>query len=69
MNRLREIRESRGIPRYLLARKARVSSATLALIELYDLLPSRKVLEKIARVLEVPVEAILGEEVDTNAVS
>ncbi len=69
MNRLREIREARGLPRYVLARKARVSTSTLNLIEIYDLLPNRKVLERIARVLEVPVEAILGEEVDTNAVS
>ncbi len=66
-SKLQQIREAQGLPRYLLARKARVSTATIVLIEDHGLYPGMGTMMKLARTLGVPVEEILPEGGEPHA--
>jgi len=58
---LREAREAKGLTRERLAWEAKTSTSTVARMELRGHLPSAMTVARIARVLDVPMEQILGE--------
>jgi transcriptional regulator with XRE-family HTH domain len=62
MTRLELIRKQRGIPYYVLARRANASVSTILLWEKHGLVPKRRdVIERIARVLGVEPEDLLED--------
>lgn len=66
MNRLRDLRLSKGITQGEIVAKARVSAATLVLIEKYGYCPTASVREKIAAVLAIPVADIWPDQGTTD---
>jgi transcriptional regulator with XRE-family HTH domain len=70
MTRLERIRRERGIPYYVLARRANSSVSTILLWEKHGLVPKRRdVIERIARVLGVEPEELLENAENAKEVS
>ena len=62
MTRLESLRKQRGMPYYVLARRANASVSTILLWEKHGLVPKRRdVIERIARVLGVEPEDLLED--------
>jgi transcriptional regulator with XRE-family HTH domain len=67
MTRLELIRKQRGIPYYVLARRANASVSTILLWEKHGLVPKRRdVIERIARVLGVEPEELLEDSEEVS---
>jgi transcriptional regulator with XRE-family HTH domain len=67
MTRLERIRKQRGIPYYVLARRANASVSTILLWEKHGLVPKRRdVIERIARVLGVEPEELLEDSEEVS---
>jgi transcriptional regulator with XRE-family HTH domain len=67
MTRLERIRKQRGIPYYVLARRANSSVSTILLWEKHGLVPKRRdVIERIARVLGVEPEELLEDSEEVS---
>jgi transcriptional regulator with XRE-family HTH domain len=67
MTRLELIRKQRGIPYYVLARRANASVSTILLWEKHGLVPKRRdVIERIARVLGVEPEDLLEDSEEVS---
>jgi transcriptional regulator with XRE-family HTH domain len=67
MTRLERIRKQRGIPYYVLARRANASVSTILLWEKHGLVPKRRdVIERIARVLGVEPEDLLEDSEEVS---
>jgi transcriptional regulator with XRE-family HTH domain len=67
MTRLERIRRERGIPYYVLARRANASVSTILLWEKHGLVPKRRdVIERIARVLGVEPDALLEDSEEVS---
>jgi transcriptional regulator with XRE-family HTH domain len=67
MTRLERIRRERGIPYYVLARRANASVSTILLWEKHGLVPKRRdVIERIARVLGVEPEDLLEDSEEVS---
>jgi transcriptional regulator with XRE-family HTH domain len=67
MTRLERIRRERGIPYYVLARRANASVSTILLWEKHGLVPKRRdVIERIARVLGVEPEELLEDSEEVS---
>ena len=60
-SRLRELRLACGLPISVLARRAKVSPQTICNAERWHLPLPRQSAERIAEVLQVPLEELLGE--------
>jgi transcriptional regulator with XRE-family HTH domain len=60
-NKLREIRQAQGVPFLGLAVRARVSTATLSMIERFDYIPRGELQRRLADVLGVPIDTIWPE--------
>jgi transcriptional regulator with XRE-family HTH domain len=67
MTRLERIRRERGMPYYVLARRANSSVSTILLWEKHGLVPKRRdVIERIARVLGVEPEDLLEDSEEVS---
>jgi transcriptional regulator with XRE-family HTH domain len=67
MTRLESLRKQRGIPYYVLARRANASVSTILLWEKHGLVPKRRdVIERIARVLGVEPEDLLEDSEEVS---
>ena len=67
MTRLEQLRKQRGIPYYVLARRANASVSTILLWEKHGLVPKRRdVIERIARVLGVEPEDLLEDSEEVS---
>jgi len=67
MTRLEQLRKQRGIPYYVLARRANASVSTILLWERHGLVPKRRdVIERIARVLGVEPDALLEDSEEVS---
>jgi transcriptional regulator with XRE-family HTH domain len=67
MTRLELIRKQRGMPYYVLARRANASVSTILLWEKHGLVPKRRdVIERIARVLGVEPEDLLEDSEEVS---
>jgi transcriptional regulator with XRE-family HTH domain len=67
MTRLESLRKQRGIPYYVLARRANSSVSTILLWEKHGLVPKRRdVIERIARVLGVEPDALLEDSEEVS---
>jgi transcriptional regulator with XRE-family HTH domain len=67
MTRLESLRKQRGMPYYVLARRANASVSTILLWEKHGLVPKRRdVIERIARVLGVEPEDLLEDSEEVS---
>lgn len=57
---LREIREAQGLTQKALAERADVAQATISHLEVGKYTPSVSTLQKVARVLGLPLDEVLG---------
>jgi transcriptional regulator with XRE-family HTH domain len=62
VSRLREIRKAKGMSMLELAVKARVSTATLSMVERFAYLPGQDIMARISAALGVPVGYIWPEQ-------
>ena len=65
-SRLRELRRERGLPLSVLAARARVGLQTLVNAEKWAIPLPRKAAERIARVLEIPLDDLLESDGEVN---
>ena len=65
---VRRIRQERGIPMYVVARKARTAVQTLWLWELHEIVPNPAVVKRVAQVLGVQPQDLIEAGGDTDTV-